>query len=95
MNVTVHSWAVKQLKTKWDTCNITAQRIWLNLELAKKPTTCLEYVIVHELTHLLERNHNARFTAFMDQFLPRWQFQKEILNQLPLNYEDWTENGLE
>ena len=77
------------MKTKWGTCNIGARRIWLNLELAKKPVRCLEYIIVHELVHLLERNHNDRFKGLMDQFLPQWRVYKVDLNQMPLGHEEW------
>lgn len=68
------------MKTKWGTCNIEARRIWLNLELAKKPVQCLEYILVHELTHLLERNHNERFTGLLNQHLPQWRTLREELN---------------
>jgi hypothetical protein len=77
------------MKTKWGTCNITARRIWLNLELAKKPVRCLEYIIVHELVHLLERNHNDRFKELMDQFMPQWKQYREELNHTPLAHETW------
>ena len=66
----VSAWGIKKMKTKWGTCNIQQRRIWLNLELAKKPPECLEYVVIHELVHLLERHHNDRFKALMDEFLP-------------------------
>jgi len=82
--ITINNWGIKQMKTKWGSCNITDKRIWLNLELAKKPQRCLEYVIVHELVHLLERNHNERFTAYMDKFMPQWPMYKEELNQFIL-----------
>lgn len=72
------------MKTKWGTCNIQAKRIWLNLELAKKDKHCLEYVVVHEMTHLLERHHNARFMELMDKFMPNWRFYKDELNRAPL-----------
>ncbi|WP_407689995.1 SprT-like domain-containing protein [Risungbinella massiliensis] len=81
----VDSWGVKLMKTKWGTCNISAKRIWLNLELAKKPKHCLEYVVVHEMVHLLERNHNDRFVAYMDRFMPRWRVYKEELNRFVLD----------
>jgi predicted metal-dependent hydrolase len=84
IGVTVRDWGVKRMKTKWGTCNINAARIWLNLELIKKPEHCLEYVVVHEMVHLLERHHNARFTAYMDQFLPHWRSHKQELNQFML-----------
>lgn len=73
LQVTVNDWGVKQMKTKWGSCNIEAKRIWLNLELAKKPVHCLEYIIVHEMVHLLERHHNDRFLAYMDYYLPNWK----------------------
>lgn len=79
MGVSVNDWGVKKMKTRWGTCNITARRIWLNLELAKYPPLCLEYVVVHELVHLLERNHNARFYGFMDHYLPDWREREKVL----------------
>lgn len=89
MNVRVKEWGVKQMKTKWGTCNINAGRIWINLELAKKSPRCLEYVIVHEMVHLLERLHNERFKALMSQYLPQWQMIREELNREPLAHEEW------
>ncbi|VEN74958.1 Metal-dependent hydrolase [Candidatus Desulfarcum epimagneticum] len=88
MNVQVHFWGVKRMKTKWGSCNILRKRIWLNLELAKKPVQLLEYVLVHEMTHLLERRHNAEFKAWMDHFLPGWRTLKDALNKTPIGYED-------
>lgn len=89
IGVEVAEWGVKQMKTKWGTCNIEAQRIWLNLELIKKPSSCLEYIIVHELVHLLERHHNERFLMYMNQFMPLWQHYREELNRAPLGHETW------
>lgn len=89
IGVKVTDFGVKKMKTKWGTCNIAAKRIWLNLELAKKPTTCLEYIVVHEMTHLLERNHNTRFVAFMNKFLPNWKELKIELNRLPVSHTEW------
>jgi predicted metal-dependent hydrolase len=89
MAVEVKDFGVKKMKTKWGTCNIEAQRIWVNLELAKKPSNCLEYIIVHEMTHLLERNHNTRFVALMNQFIPNWKEVKEELNRLPVSHTEW------
>lgn len=80
----VADWGIKRMKTKWGSCNIRDRRIWLNLELAKKPTECLEYVLVHELVHLWERYHNQRFHAYMDQYLPQWRQCRDILNREPL-----------
>jgi hypothetical protein len=85
LGVLVNEWGVKLMKTKWGTCNIEARRIWLNLELAKKPAHCLEYIIVHEMVHFLERHHNERFAAYMDKFLPNWRFYKKELNRYPLS----------
>ncbi len=74
-------WGVKNMKTRWGTCNTLKHRIWLNLQLAKKPPECLDYVILHELTHLYERHHNARFRAYMDEFCPGWRAVRERLNR--------------
>ncbi|MDV6314975.1 SprT family zinc-dependent metalloprotease [Idiomarina sp. HP20-50] len=73
---------IKAMKTRWGSCNIRSKKIWLNLELVKKPPQCLEYVVVHELVHLFERYHNARFYALMDRFLPDWRERKKLTNQL-------------
>jgi len=82
IGVKVESWGVKLMKTRWGSCNTTAKRIWINLELAKKNPACLEYIIVHEMVHLLERLHNERFIAYMDKFLPNWRSIKAELNGL-------------
>jgi predicted metal-dependent hydrolase len=89
LGVQVAEWGVKQMKTKWGTCNIKARRIWLNLELIKKPVHCLEYIIVHEMVHLLERHHNEYFVAHMNRVLPLWQHYREELNRAPLGHETW------
>ncbi len=89
LGVRVAEWGIRQMKTRWGTCNIAARRIWINLELAKKPAPCLEYVVVHEMLHLLERRHDAHFRALMDHFLPQWQFLRDELNREPLGHEDW------
>lgn len=89
IGVTVSEWGVRKMKTRWGTCNIEARRIWINLELAKKPTQCLEYIVVHEMVHLLERHHNERFLALMDQYLPSWRLMRDMLNREPLAYEHW------
>ncbi|MGA2654702.1 MAG: SprT family zinc-dependent metalloprotease [Gammaproteobacteria bacterium] len=80
IGVAINEWRIKKMTTRWGTCNIEAKRIWLNLTLVKKPIECLEYIIVHELVHLLERNHNRRFYAHMDRFLPNWREIKKILD---------------
>lgn len=89
MGVSVAEWRVKKMKTRWGSCNIRDRRLWLNLELAKKPPHCLEYVLVHEMVHLLERLHNERFKALMDQLMPQWRLYREELNQTPLAHEEW------
>ena len=81
IGVEVKDWGVRQMKTRWGSCTVKAKRIWLNLELAKKPEYCLEYVIVHEMLHLLERKHNDRFVAYLDHFMPQWRSYKAELNQ--------------
>ena len=89
MDVHVAEWGVKKMKTRWGSCNPYAKRIWLNLELIKKSPQCLEYVLVHEMVHLMERSHNEQFVALMDRFLPSWRSCREELNRAPLGYEDW------
>lgn len=89
IGVQVADRGVKKMKTKWGSCSIQARRLWLNLELAKKPPACLEYIVVHEMVHLLERHHNDRFRALMDRFMPRWRLHRDTLNQEPLAHEDW------
>ncbi len=90
MEVDLADWGVKQMKTKWGSCNTGARRIWVNAELAKKPPACLEYIVVHEMVHLLERHHTDRFRALMDRHLPRWRHLRAMLNAAPLAHENWT-----
>jgi len=89
MGVGIERFFVQRMKTKWGSCNHRAGTIRLNTELAKKPRECLEYIVVHEMVHLLEPTHNARFIALMDRFMPRWQFYRQMLNRLPLRHESW------
>ena len=89
IGVKANDFGIKQMRTKWGSCNIISKRIWLNLELAKKPSICMEYILVHELVHLLERNHNDRFIRFMNEFMPKWRFHKDELNRLPFRHTDW------
>ena len=89
IGVQVAEWGLKKMKTKWGSCNIRARRIWLNLELAKKPPECLEYILVHEMVHLLERHHNDQFRTHMDKFMPQWRWHRDVLNQSPLAHEAW------
>jgi hypothetical protein len=89
LGVEVADWGIKKMKTKWGACTIDARRIWINLELAKKPVQCLEYIIVHELVHLIERHHNDQFRKLLDQFMPHWRLHREELNRGPLGHENW------
>ena len=90
LGVKASAWGIKKMKTKWGSCSAESGRIWLNLELAKKPVHCLEYLIVHELTHLIERHHNDRFVALMDRHLPHWRHARQELNAAPLAHESWS-----
>jgi predicted metal-dependent hydrolase len=87
--VTACEWGIKRMKTKWGSCNPSAGRIWLNLELIKKAPACLEYVLVHELTHLRVRSHDDRFLRLMDRHLPSWRHRRSELNAAPLAAESW------
>ena len=89
LGIRAADWGIKKMKTKWGSCNIGAQRIWLNMVLAKKPVQCLEYIVVHELVHLLERHHNERILSLMTQHLPDWQQRRKLLNGAPLGHKDW------
>ena len=89
IGVSVNEVRIKKMKTLWGSCNIEAKRIWLNLELAKKPESCLVYILVHEMVHLLEREHNDRFCQLMGEFLPQWRAYRNELNSAPLAHENW------
>jgi predicted metal-dependent hydrolase len=89
MGVKVERFFVQRMKTKWGSCNPIAGSIRLNTDLAKKPRECLEYIVVHELIHLREPTHSARFVALMDQYMPKWQYYRDQLNRLPVSHEDW------
>ncbi len=89
MGVRVARFFVQRMKTKWGSCNPVNRSIRLNTELAKKPRECLEYIVVHEMTHLLEPTHNARFTALMGRFMQNSRLRREQLNQLPVRHEEW------
>jgi len=86
---TVAEVRIKRMKTLWGSCNADARRIWLNLELIKKPVGCLEYVLVHELVHLHERRHSERFQGWMDALMPSWRYHRDELNRSPLAHEEW------
>ncbi len=85
----VEGWGIRRMKTRWGTCNQKARRILVNLELAKKPLECLEYIVVHELAHILEPRHSERFASIMKRVLPKWKLYREILNRAPLSHENW------
>lgn len=89
MGVAEPTLTVRKMKTKWGSCTPAARHVLINLDLAKKPRECLEYIVVHELVHLLEPSHNSRFIALMSQFMPKWRFYRDELNRLPLRHEDW------
>jgi len=91
IGVKTNEYKVKKMKTKWGTCNHKAKRIWLNLELIKKPLIHLEYVILHELVHLIENTHNETFLSHMDNHMSQWRIHKDELNSLSLAYEEWNE----
>jgi predicted metal-dependent hydrolase len=90
LGVQAADWGIKKMKTKWGACTVEVRRIWLNLELTKRPVQCLEYIIVHELMHLIERHHNDRFVSLMDAHLPQWRHQRQLLNEAPLGHAEWT-----
>jgi hypothetical protein len=89
IGVLADSVAIRCMKTKWGSCTRETRGIRINLELATRYPRCLEYVLVHELTHLLERSHNHRFVSLMDQFMPNWRSIRDELNQSPLSYDVW------
>ena len=89
LNVTPSFVGIKRMKTMWGSCKTDTSRIWINLELVKKPPECLEFIVVHELVHLLERKHNQRFITLMDIHLPNWREHREKLNKMPLAFNRW------
>lgn len=89
IGVAVAEVRIRKMRTRWGSCNAAVRRIWLNLELAKKPASCLEYVLVHEMIHLLVRNHDEKFRALMDALFPKWRLCREELNRAPLAHEGW------
>ena len=86
----INGFSVRRMKTKWGSCSPASGTIRLNTDLAKKPQECLEYVVVHELVHMLESNHGLDFVAHLDRLMPSWQSLRDRLNQLPLPHEDWS-----
>ena len=89
LGVCVERFHVQRMKTRWGSCNPQKRSIRLNTELARKPRECLEYLVVHEMVHLLEPTHNERFIALMDRFLPNWRHLRDVLNRLPVRHEEW------
>ncbi|MBB5633638.1 hypothetical protein BKA04_001861 [Cryobacterium mesophilum] len=85
----VNGWTVRRMKTKWGSCNPDSAKLWFNIELAKKHPGCLEYIVVHEMTHFYERTHNDRFVELMDKYLPNWRATRDELNGAPLAEEEW------
>ena len=84
---------IKNMKTRWETCNVEKRRIWINLQLVKKPIECLEYVVIHELVYLLEKNHTHRFHALVEKYCPTWREAKKILATMPLDYMEKGDTG--
>lgn len=89
MGVTVDRLYAQRMKTRWGSCNSQARTIRLNTDLAKKPIECLEYIVVHEMVHIIEPTHNERFQANMNHFMPDWKHRRQILNRLPVRHENW------
>lgn len=89
LEVSVPRWSIKRMKTKWGSCNRETGHIWFNVELAKKPPACLEYIVVHEMAHYLERHHDDRFTKLMERSMPNWRSLRDQLNNAPLAEEQW------
>ncbi|MFH0968384.1 MAG: SprT family zinc-dependent metalloprotease [Methanobacteriota archaeon] len=89
LGVCVSAWGVRKMKTKWGSCNPASRRILLNLELVKKPLPCIEYIVLHEMLHLIERHHNDAFHALLTQYMPKWRLIRDELNRAPLAHEKW------
>jgi len=86
LNLHAYEYRIKNMKTKWGTCNADKKRIWVNLHLAKKPVECLEYVVIHELVHFIEKNHTHKFQALVEKYCPTWKEAKKLLTEMPLDY---------
>lgn len=89
LGLEVPAWSLRRMKTKWGSCNRETRHLWFNVELAKKHPDCLEYLVVHEMTHYLERNHGDHFAELMDRVMPDWRGRRDLLNGAPLATEDW------
>jgi hypothetical protein len=89
MHVSVSKTSVRKMKTRWGSCSPEHNHIRINLELVKKPIECLEYIVVHEMVHLIEPSHNQRFVELMDKLMPKWRFYRDQLNSLPVKHDMW------
>ncbi len=89
LGVTARGWGIKRMRTKWGSCTLSTRRLWFNTELAKKSPDCIEYIVVHELLHLIERRHGDRFIDLLNRHLPRWTETRARLNAAPLGHENW------
>jgi predicted metal-dependent hydrolase len=89
IGIELNSWSIKKMRTKWGSCNVDKKNILLNLNLAKTPVECIEYIVVHEMVHLLERHHNDNFKSLMDLYLPSWKEKRDKLNNSTLEHEEW------
>jgi predicted metal-dependent hydrolase len=89
LGVDAREFRIKRMRTKWGSCSVRARRIWLNVELARRPQRCIEYLVVHELVHLLEPSHGPNFVSLMDRYLPTWRRLRALLNEGPLAHQDW------
>jgi predicted metal-dependent hydrolase len=89
IGIKAYYWGIRRMKTRWGTCDEKTNRLCFNLELIKKPESCIQYVVVHELIHMIERKHNDKFVGLIDKYLPKWRSEKDELNQLVLAHENW------
>lgn len=86
IGVEISACNIKNMRTRWGSCNVDKKRILINLQLVKKPIECLEYVLTHELVHLVEKNHTKRFHSLVEQYYPNWRDAKRLLSEMPLDY---------
>lgn len=91
LGVTVKAFGVRKMKTRWGSCNPKAGRILINLEMIKKPERCIDYIVLHEMAHLIEKRHNDRFREILTHHMPRWQTYRDELNEAPLGHDEWRE----
>lgn len=91
LGVTVQAFGVRKMKTKWGSCNPKTGRILINLEMIKKPEQCIDYIVLHEMAHLIEKRHNDRFREILTRYMPRWEAYRNELNEAPLGHDEWRE----